>query len=514
MRFSLIFIVLLNLPGSLLAKPVDLDEETRRIASELRCAVCQNLSLADSPSELAGEMRQVILERLKEGKTPDEIKAYFVSKYGEWILLAPTAQGLNLLIWVLPFVVLVGGVVAVGFLTKRWVRTKRKFPPAALDRPLLLQEKTRLDSDLQELDFDYQAGRLSEIDYADLRKTLETETAAVTRQLESSPGAEAGISRKDLATLTKESGAAAKKPYKRWQLASAGAFLLLFGVTLGVALTKSVRPRGSESGSITGDFLTGTDRGGLPTLLARGRTAFENQQWPEAIDAFKKALAIDPNQPEAHAYMGLILTQAGHADGALLAFDRALSADPNFPLALWGKGLALFHGKKDYSSARATWERLLTMVPVGEERDNLQKLIADAKRLENGGEKTSAPATAGLRDQGKRLEGTIMVPSSLQAKISPGDTLFIIVRRAHLAEGPPQAVKKIPSPHFPLKFSIGPEDAMMPGVPFDGKMEITARIDKDGNPATKSPGDLVGVYRKNPVEVGRSNIEIVIDREL
>src|SRR5262245_37713066 len=58
----------------------DLDEQARQIAGELRCPVCQNLSVADSPSELAQQMRAVIVLQLKEGKTPEQIKAFFVSK--------------------------------------------------------------------------------------------------------------------------------------------------------------------------------------------------------------------------------------------------------------------------------------------------------------------------------------------------------------------------------------------------------------------------------------------------
>src|SRR3989337_3842696 len=73
----------------------DLDEQMRAIASGLRCPVCQNLSVADSTSELARDMRALIVDQLRAGKTPEEIRAYFVSKYGPWILLAPPARGIG-----------------------------------------------------------------------------------------------------------------------------------------------------------------------------------------------------------------------------------------------------------------------------------------------------------------------------------------------------------------------------------------------------------------------------------
>ena len=100
-----------------------LEAMTTVLASELRCPVCQGNSIQDSPSELALQMRDVIRDQLRAGKTPDEVRAYFVDKYGEWILLAPKAQGLNLIVYIVPFAaILVGGLVV-------W-RTVRKWTHA------------------------------------------------------------------------------------------------------------------------------------------------------------------------------------------------------------------------------------------------------------------------------------------------------------------------------------------------------------------------------------------------
>ncbi len=85
------------------------EEQTLLLAAELRCPVCQNLSVGDSPSEMATQMREVIHEKLKNGESPDQIRSYFVSRYGEWILLSPTRQGFNWIAWLLPFVAILGG---------------------------------------------------------------------------------------------------------------------------------------------------------------------------------------------------------------------------------------------------------------------------------------------------------------------------------------------------------------------------------------------------------------------
>jgi cytochrome c-type biogenesis protein CcmH len=93
---------------------------TRDVAAQLRCPVCQGLSLADSPSELALEMKDVVRDQLAAGRTPDEVKAYFVAKYGEWILLEPPRRGVNLLAYALPAIALVGGLGVVWLALRRW----------------------------------------------------------------------------------------------------------------------------------------------------------------------------------------------------------------------------------------------------------------------------------------------------------------------------------------------------------------------------------------------------------
>ncbi|AEG33814.1 cytochrome c-type biogenesis protein [Thermus thermophilus] len=84
------------------APPPDLPPEVFRIARELRCPVCQGESAAESNSGVAVEMRRLIAEMLQEGKTEEEIKAFFVERYGEWILYAPPRRGVTLWVWVLP----------------------------------------------------------------------------------------------------------------------------------------------------------------------------------------------------------------------------------------------------------------------------------------------------------------------------------------------------------------------------------------------------------------------------
>jgi len=97
-----------------------LEEKTKTVASELRCPVCQGLSIQDSPSELSQQMRTVVKERLAAGETEQQVKDYFISKYGEWILLEPQARGFNLLVYALPALLVVGGAGLIILLVRRW----------------------------------------------------------------------------------------------------------------------------------------------------------------------------------------------------------------------------------------------------------------------------------------------------------------------------------------------------------------------------------------------------------
>lgn len=98
----------------------ELDARTARVADQLRCPVCRSQSVLESSSTLAREMKAEIRRRLAEGQTPEQVKAYFVSRYGDWILLRPVAEGLNLVVYVLPPLLLVGGGLLVWALLRRW----------------------------------------------------------------------------------------------------------------------------------------------------------------------------------------------------------------------------------------------------------------------------------------------------------------------------------------------------------------------------------------------------------
>jgi cytochrome c-type biogenesis protein CcmH len=88
----------------------ELDLRSQQLAAQLRCPVCQGLAIADSPSEMAMNMKTQVRELLRRGFTEAQIMAYFEHSYGQFVLLKPKFQGVNALVWILPVAALLIGV--------------------------------------------------------------------------------------------------------------------------------------------------------------------------------------------------------------------------------------------------------------------------------------------------------------------------------------------------------------------------------------------------------------------
>jgi cytochrome c-type biogenesis protein CcmH len=91
----------------------DLTRTTQEIAATIRCPVCQGLSIADSPAEMAQNMKSQVRELLSRGYTREQILSYFERSYGQFVLLAPKFQGVNSLVWTLPILALIFGIFVV-----------------------------------------------------------------------------------------------------------------------------------------------------------------------------------------------------------------------------------------------------------------------------------------------------------------------------------------------------------------------------------------------------------------
>ena len=124
-------------PDEVLDDPA-LEQRARELSKGLRCLVCRNESIDESNAELARDMRVLVRERLVAGDSDQEVLDFLVDRYGEFVLLTPTARGANLALWLAgPALLLLGSGIAVAYLRNR----ARPAAPEALSA----EERARLD---------------------------------------------------------------------------------------------------------------------------------------------------------------------------------------------------------------------------------------------------------------------------------------------------------------------------------------------------------------------------------
>jgi cytochrome c-type biogenesis protein CcmH len=109
-------------------------QRTHEIAGLLRCPVCQGMSVADSPAEMAINMKAQVHELLARGYTEEQILKYFELAYGQFVLLRPKFEGVNRLVWLLPIGALAIGI-AVVFAKLKNLQAGAAPPPTSNQQP-------------------------------------------------------------------------------------------------------------------------------------------------------------------------------------------------------------------------------------------------------------------------------------------------------------------------------------------------------------------------------------------
>lgn len=118
-----------------------------RLASELRCPVCQGLSVADSPSDTARQMRDLVAQRVAQGRSDDQIRDEFRAAYGEWVVLSPPLADPRGLVWLLPLILVGGGALAIVLAIRR--RSALVEPPPSADQLALLRARAAQEETLE-----------------------------------------------------------------------------------------------------------------------------------------------------------------------------------------------------------------------------------------------------------------------------------------------------------------------------------------------------------------------------
>lgn len=137
-------------PPDLTMSEDHLQAKLKEVSKTLRCAVCQSESVWESNATLAIQMRDIIRERLIAGETPDEIRAYFVSRYGDYIVFKPRFRGLNLLLWGGPFILLAIGAVILYHTLRKW-SARPSATDAEMMAPIDEKQRQRIEQELRSL---------------------------------------------------------------------------------------------------------------------------------------------------------------------------------------------------------------------------------------------------------------------------------------------------------------------------------------------------------------------------
>jgi cytochrome c-type biogenesis protein CcmH len=85
------------------------EEQAAELMDSLRCVVCQGQPISGSNADLAGDMRRIVRERIAAGETPEQVRAYLVGRYGDWVTFKPQVKPATLPLWIIPLIALLLG---------------------------------------------------------------------------------------------------------------------------------------------------------------------------------------------------------------------------------------------------------------------------------------------------------------------------------------------------------------------------------------------------------------------
>jgi cytochrome c-type biogenesis protein CcmH len=116
------------------------------------CPLCAGQTIAQSSNETSRQMRDLVVKKLRQGESKEEILQYFESRYGERILATPNKKGFNLILWILPFVFVALAAIVIYFLIRRWSSRVQETPGAHFDESQLSEYEERLEKELKQFD--------------------------------------------------------------------------------------------------------------------------------------------------------------------------------------------------------------------------------------------------------------------------------------------------------------------------------------------------------------------------
>jgi tetratricopeptide (TPR) repeat protein len=317
-----------------------------------------------------------------------------------------------------------------------------------------------------------------------------------------------------------------------WGVGSVSAVLLL--VMLVSRSAEERRDRGSPTGG--GPMAAGGAEAGDPELerlqaavaarpddlaarLDLARLQLMRQDMMGVFEQTQAVLEREPENPRALAYQALVRMAMGQSDQAESMLKRAIAKDPDLVdgyVHLMLVYLNMGRGR----DAEATLATASKKFP--DQAQSLASLFGQMRAAASGASEASTTGTAAApasasggatgsaaapAASGRRVTGILSLDPSAAARLGAGGVVYVMLRPAGVREGPPLAAIRLPGSGFPLAFAIGDADAMT-GDPIPDSVLVEARLDRDGDVATRDAGDPYG--SADGIALGTANLQIVL----
>lgn len=225
------------------------------------------------------------------------------------------------------------------------------------------------------------------------------------------------------------------------------------------------------------------------------RAYLQRRDLMKVFDQTQAILEIEPGQPHALTYQALVRVAMGQADQAEKMLVEAIGKNPGIEDAYIHLAIARIQlgNRKGAEAAIADGQKRFP-----EDREQLASIFmqltnaADAPAAPETGQPAAAapPAAAANEIERSGASAVVVVDLPKGMSVPPSAMLFVIAREAGFETGPPVAVKRLPAANFPITVTLSQKDSMA-GEALPGLIRIDARIDRDGDPLTKDPGDPV-----------------------
>ena len=400
--------------------------------------------------------------------------------------------------WVLATLVFAVAV-GVGF---AWVRRSADSRPSAsagVDSEALEEKKRSLLRQLEELELE--RGRIAEEVYAEEHDRLVGAAAGVLRELDHPEVTVPSVTQTvtDVAPATRQSRLG-------WLVAG-----VLFCVVLVMVAKNDAKDRVGDQPMSGGDSIamktefadTDLDALDIPALNALTHKALQERNFDVAMRTVERVRTRAPQDPEMLTHLATLQASVGMMDRALATVDQALAASKDFEEALIMRGLLLLGSDRPEEGVEAL-EYAKGVVTSPADAAMIDQVLARAKLgvPAVGGEALAAPEEA---EAPAKIRGTVR--RALGEPFGRG-TLFLIVRPSPVAAGPPTASQKLTPEGVSVQFALSESDIMLGGG-WPDQVWLTARLDADGDPLTKSADDWTSEVL-GPFAPGTEGIEVVL----